>query len=204
MPSLLTDKLANQLKWKNSATDKTLLERGLVHLNEDDAICHAQAHIIVSGGAIQRNDNIASIDKIVLFKDPITQNETITDELQTASAEQVTELRQDQQELLDELLPRVDSAQTPNEATALSGYTTSWTEQQRKPLLDKIHKRLVELNPISAIPPKEAPSLMVRIENAPDLVTLSELEIEVKGRHPDIQPKLMGYVKKRRYELDNA
>lgn len=44
---------------------------------------------------------------------------------------------------------------------------------------------------------------MVQIQNAPDLSTLDALEIDVSGRHPDIQPKLMGYVKKRRYELEH-
>ena len=45
---------------------------------------------------------------------------------------------------------------------------------------------------------------MVQIQNAPDLTTLDALEIDVSTRHPDIQPRLMGYVKKRRYELEQA
>ena len=43
---------------------------------------------------------------------------------------------------------------------------------------------------------------MVQIQNAPDLTALDALEIDVSARHPDIQPRLMGYVKKRRFELE--
>jgi hypothetical protein len=44
---------------------------------------------------------------------------------------------------------------------------------------------------------------MVQIQNAPDLTTLDALEIDVAARDPQIQPKLMGYVRKRRVELEN-
>ncbi|MBD0233949.1 hypothetical protein IV515_19615, partial [Acinetobacter baumannii] len=36
-----------------------------------------------------------------------------------------------------------------------------------------------------------------------DLTTLDALEIDVAARDPQIQPKLMGYIRKRRYELEN-
>ncbi|MDC4718051.1 hypothetical protein ABTC25_12415 [Acinetobacter baumannii] len=49
----------------------------------------------------------------------------------------------------------------------------------------------------------EPPSLMVQIQTAPDLTTLDALEIDVAARDPQIQPKLMGYIRKRRYELEN-
>ena len=52
-------------------------------------------------------------------------------------------------------------------------------------------------------PSGEPPSLMVQIQTAPDLTTLDALEIDVAARDPQIQPKLMGYVRKRRYELEN-
>lgn len=45
---------------------------------------------------------------------------------------------------------------------------------------------------------------MVQIQNAPDLTTLDVLEIDVGSRHPDIQPKLMGYIRARRFELENG
>ena len=44
---------------------------------------------------------------------------------------------------------------------------------------------------------------MVQIQNAPDLTALDVLEIDIASRHPDIQPKLMDVVKKRRFELEN-
>lgn len=102
----------------------------------------------------------------------------------------------------DDLIERALHAATPTEANALVKYTTDWTEEQRKPLLDAIHKRLVELDAQNKVAPTTPPSLMVQIENAPDLTTLDALEIDVSARHPDIQPKLMGYVRKRRVELE--
>ena len=107
------------------------------------------------------------------------------------------------QTLLNDLLKRAAAASTPVEATALTKYTKAWTESQRKPLLDAIHKRLSELNPPEALNTEQPPSLMVQIQTAPDLTTLDVLEIDVATRHIDIQPKLMGYVKKRRFELEN-
>lgn len=45
---------------------------------------------------------------------------------------------------------------------------------------------------------------MSQIQNAPDLTALDVLEIDVGSRHPDIQPSLMGHVKRRRFELENG
>ncbi|HCQ9784427.1 TPA: hypothetical protein ACHT8U_002477, partial [Acinetobacter baumannii] len=65
------------------------------------------------------------------------------------------------------------------------------------------HKRLEELEK-SKVPANEPPSLMVQIQNAPDLTTLDALEIDVAARDPQIQSRLMDFVKKRRFELQNA
>lgn len=105
--------------------------------------------------------------------------------------------------LLNDLLERASNSQTPAEANALIKYTSEWTEEQRKPLLTAIHNRLNELSASTAGSEEQPPSLMVQIENAKDLTELDCLEIEVYGRHPEIQPKLMGSVKRRRFELEN-
>ncbi|MFC2996800.1 hypothetical protein ACFODO_16335 [Acinetobacter sichuanensis] len=107
------------------------------------------------------------------------------------------------QENLTDLINRASQAQTPAEANALVRYTTQWTEEQRKPLINAISKRLNELN-VDAQPIGQPPSLMVQIQNAPDLTTLDVLEIDVGSRHPDIQPKLMGCIRARRFELENG
>lgn len=107
-------------------------------------------------------------------------------------------------EHLDVLLNDVALAQTPTEANALLKYTKHWTAEQRTPVIQAINKRLVELNPITEIKIEEAPSLMVQIQNAPDLTALDVLEIDVGSRPPDIQPKLMSCVTKRRFELENG
>lgn len=105
--------------------------------------------------------------------------------------------------LLKELLERAQKSKLPAEANALYKYTVNWTEEQRKPLMDAINKRLSELG-ATAPPPEQPPSLVVQIQNAPDLTALDILEIDVATRHPDIQPKLMGLVRKRRFELENS
>ncbi|MFW1860833.1 hypothetical protein ACG9XP_03235 [Acinetobacter baumannii] len=106
------------------------------------------------------------------------------------------------QKNLDTLLQRVRESKTPDEVNAVYRYTRTWSDKQMDPLLKATHKRLTELaneKPLES----EPPSLMVQIQNAPDLTTLDALEIDVAARDPQIQPKLMGYVKKRRFELEN-
>lgn len=103
---------------------------------------------------------------------------------------------------LDTLLKRVSESKTPAEVNAVYRYTRTWSDKQMEPLLQATHKRLTELadeKPVES----EPPSLMVQIQNAPDLTTLDALEIDVAARDPQIQPRLMDFVKKRRFELEN-
>ncbi|MGN5797884.1 hypothetical protein ACNQOT_09295 [Acinetobacter baumannii] len=107
------------------------------------------------------------------------------------------------QKTLDTLLQRVKESKTPAEVNAVYRYTRTWSDKQMDPLLKATHKRLTELadeKPVES----EPPSLMVQIQNAPDLTTLDALEIDVAARDPLIQPKYMGYIRKRRFELENA
>ncbi|EXD65334.1 hypothetical protein J481_2682 [Acinetobacter baumannii 662545-1347] len=106
------------------------------------------------------------------------------------------------QQTLDTLLQRVKESKTPAEVNAVYRYTRTWDDEQMKPILLATHKRLEELEKEKASA-NEPPSLMVKIQTAPDLTTLDALEIDVAARDPQIQPKLMGYVRKRRYELEN-
>ncbi|QOW45743.1 MULTISPECIES: hypothetical protein [Acinetobacter] len=113
------------------------------------------------------------------------------------------EAEREYQTKLTDLINRASQAQSPAEANALVRYTNKWSAEQRQPLLQAIHKRLSELS-VDAQPIEQPPSLMVQIQNAPDLTTLDALEIDVGSRHPDIQPKLMGYIRARRFELENG
>lgn len=115
------------------------------------------------------------------------------------SSEQPIQVDEDAvyKELLADLLDRVANATTPAEVNSQIKYTKSWTEEQRKPLIDAINKRLVELNP-----PKTQSSLAVRIQKAEDLTELDALEIDVSACDEEIQPRLMEMVEKRRLELD--
>ncbi|EHU1617249.1 hypothetical protein A1Z40_RS02120 [Acinetobacter baumannii] len=107
------------------------------------------------------------------------------------------------QKALDALLQRVKESKTPEEVNAVYRYTRTWNDKQMEPLLLATHKRLEELEK-SKVPANEPPSLMVQIQNAPDLTTLDALEIDVAARDPQIQSRLMDFVKKRRFELQNA
>ncbi|MDQ8922327.1 hypothetical protein RFH61_09810 [Acinetobacter baumannii] len=106
------------------------------------------------------------------------------------------------QKALDALLQRVKESKTPEEVNAVYRYTRTWNDKQMEPLLLATHKRLEELEK-SKVPANEPPSLMVQIQNAPDLTTLDALEIDVAARDPQIQSRLMDFVKKRRFELEN-
>ncbi|HCW3748794.1 TPA: hypothetical protein OXK62_003332 [Acinetobacter baumannii] len=106
------------------------------------------------------------------------------------------------QKNLDTLLKRVRESKTPDEVNAVYRYTRTWSDKQMEPLLLATHKRLEELEKSKA-QATEPPSLMVQIQNAPDLTTLDALEIDVAARDPQIQSRLMDFVKKRRFELEN-
>ncbi|WP_038342265.1 hypothetical protein [Acinetobacter sp. A47] len=102
---------------------------------------------------------------------------------------------------LKELLARLPETKTPEEANALVRYTKSWTEEQRQPLLRAISRRLQEFqNP----QPKAEPSLMVKIQTAPDLTTLDALEIDVGSLDPVVQAEMMRIVNTRRLQLESA
>ncbi|MGN8009438.1 hypothetical protein ACTJJH_15845 [Acinetobacter sp. 22301] len=119
-------------------------------------------------------------------------------------AEQRNEsIEDDYQKTLDTLLQRVSESKTPAEVNAVYRYTRAWTDKQMEPLLQATHKRLTKLAEVKPIH-SEPPSLLVQIQTASDLTTLDALEIDVSGRDPLIQPKLMGAVKKRRFELESA
>ncbi|MCU4398402.1 hypothetical protein [Acinetobacter junii] len=105
------------------------------------------------------------------------------------------------QDKLATLKQRVDESQTPTEVNAVVKYTNSWSAEQRAPLLQYMHKRLEVLQQNKAA---EQPSLMVRIQNAPDLTVLDALEIDVSSLDPVIQPEMMRHVRTRRLELEKA
>ncbi|MBR7679998.1 hypothetical protein [Acinetobacter nosocomialis] len=128
-------------------------------------------------------------------------NVTVSEDLLTPVTNE-TEVDPEYQKTLDTLLQRVRESKTPAEVNAVYRYARTWTDEQTKPLLLATHKRLEELANIKPVE-GEPPSLMVQIQNAPDLTTLDALEIDVAARDPLIQPRLMDFVKKRRFELEN-
>lgn len=105
------------------------------------------------------------------------------------------------QKKLVELKKRVDESKTVTEVNAVTKYTTQWSADQRAPLLQHIHRRLEELKK-----DKQAnePSMLVKIQNAPDLATLDAYEIDIHSLDPLAQPKMMQAITTRKKELDLA
>lgn len=117
--------------------------------------------------------------------------------------QKIESVEDDYQKTLKALLQKVSESKTVEEVNAVYKDVRHWSDEQNKPLLIATHKRLEELaqtKPAS----NEPPSLLVQIQTVSDLTTLDALEIDVSGRDPLIQPKLMGAVKKRRFELESA
>ncbi|USU95825.1 hypothetical protein [Acinetobacter pittii] len=103
-------------------------------------------------------------------------------------------------ENFESLVQSIQNAHTPEEVNSVVRYTSKWTEEQRKPLLNEMHKRLSELNQTKQQDDGLSP-LIVRLQYAPDLNTLEELEREIPSRHPDVHKTLWNMAKKRRGEL---
>lgn len=104
------------------------------------------------------------------------------------------------EKLLADLIDSAQKASTPTEANALYKHTASWTQEQRKPLMDAITKRLQEINQ----PEKSESSLMVRINNATTIIDLMKLEEEILTCDPKIQDRLTDYANQRRTDLNNS
>lgn len=94
-------------------------------------------------------------------------------------------------------------ATTPDAVNAVMNYTGKWSEEQRNALLLDMHKKLAELDK-GGKQENEPPYLLEKIQSAPDFESLDVLVIEVSKRDEFIQPKLMGAVKKRRFELKTS
>lgn len=103
----------------------------------------------------------------------------------------------------ESLVQSIQNSHTPEEVNSVVRYTSKWTEEQRKPLLAEMHKRLSELNQTKQQEDGLSP-LIVRLQFAADLKTLDELELEIPSRHPDVHKTLWNMAKKRRGELNAA
>ena len=100
------------------------------------------------------------------------------------------------QETLKDLIDRANQAKTPVEAHVLLKYASSWSVDQKTPLIQAINNRLIVIGQQN-----QKPSLMVQIQNAPDLMALDALEIDIAEHDPQIQSKLMEIIELRRSEL---
>lgn len=212
-PSPTVELGVQQFKWNGSKGQLRMLQHGQVHSSFDNAFAHCCAIIKVSGGEFAE-------DMLKLLNKPTDEDEALTESViessnvktSTTNNSEITPITEpdikeetedtEYQKTLETLLQRVKESKTPAEVNAVYRYTRAWSDKQMDPLLKATHKRLTELADEKSVE-SEPPSLMVQIQNAPDLTTLDALEIDVAARDPQIQPKLKGFVKKRRFELEN-
>lgn len=103
------------------------------------------------------------------------------------------------QEQLKDLIERASKAATPKEVNALVRYTTTWTQEQRAPLIRAISKRLTELPQPKQDDIKQP--LISRLQDAPDIKTLELYETEISLAHPSVHKSLQNMAAKRRGEL---
>lgn len=212
-PSPTVELGVQQFKWNGSKGQLRMLQHGQVHSNFDNAFAHCCAIIKVSGGELAE-DMLKLLNKPTDEVEELTESDVESSIVKTSTTNNsektpitepvVKEETEDTEykKTLETLLQRVKESKTPAEVNAVYRYTRTWSDKQMDPLLQATHKRLTELadeTPVESAPP----SLMVQIQNAPDLTTLDALEIDVAARDPQIQQKLMGYVRKRRVELEN-
>ncbi|EPG7852475.1 hypothetical protein LJI64_003665 [Acinetobacter baumannii] len=201
-PSPTVELGVQQFKWNGSKGQLRMLQHGQVHSSFDNAFAHCCAIIKISGGEFA-GDILKLLNKPTEEVEEEKPSENDVEKAQTTEPVIESETTEPEyQKKLDTLLQRVKDSKTPDEVNAVYRYTRTWSDKQMEPLLQATHKRLSELTenkPAESDPP----SLMVQIQNAPDLTTLDALEIDVAARDPLIQPKYMGYIRKRRYELEN-
>ncbi|WP_407533507.1 hypothetical protein [Acinetobacter baumannii] len=201
-PSPTVELGVQQFKWNGSKGQLRMLQHGQVHSSFDNAFAHCCAIIKISGGEFA-GDILKLLNKPTEEVEEEKPSENDVEKAQTTEPAIESETTDPEyQKKLDSLLQRVKDSKTPDEVNAVYRYTRTWSDKQMEPLLLATHKRLEELEKEKASA-NEPPSLMVQIQTAPDLTTLDALEIDVAARDPQIQPKLMGYVRKRRYELEN-
>ncbi|EHU1620016.1 hypothetical protein A1Z40_RS16260 [Acinetobacter baumannii] len=201
-PSPTVELGVQQFKWNGSKGQLRMLQHGQVHSSFDNAFAHCCAIIKISGGEFA-GDILKLLNKPTEEVEEEKPSENDVEKAQTTEPAIESETTDPEyQKKLDTLLQRVKDSKTPDEVNAVYRYTRTWSDKQMEPLLLATHKRLEELEK-SKVSATEPPSLMVQIQNAPDLTTLDALEIDVAARDPQIQSRLMDFVKKRRFELEN-
>jgi len=201
-PSPTVELGVQQFKWNGSKGQLRMLQHGQVHSSFDNAFAHCCAIIKISGGEFAE-DILKLLNKPTEEVEEEKPSENDVEKAQTTEPAIESETTDPEyQKKLDTLLQRVKDSKTPDEVNAVYRYTRTWSDKQMEPLLLATHKRLEELEKSKA-QATEPPSLMVQIQNAPDLTTLDALEIDVAARDPQIQSRLMDFVKKRRYEIEN-
>jgi hypothetical protein len=117
VPSILTEELSKSFKWKNSASDLALMQRGQVHLIKEHAITHALALIAVSGGSLEAptaNDQNSTSNDVEKKTFESQSNIQITEQGPVTAAEEslTEEIETDAVKLVEKFTAQLNAAET--------------------------------------------------------------------------------------------
>lgn len=143
----------------------------------------------ISNQIITHSRNLSN-DDLDILKEQYAQREHQLSQLDLLTADQ------EYQKTLEDLVARAKEAKSVKEANDLVAGTTSWTPEQREPLLSAVHNRIIWLNGQS-----QPPSLMVQIQQASDLDVFETLKQDILKKPIIIQPELMTHYHARRNQL---
>ncbi|MEO3355897.1 hypothetical protein [Acinetobacter haemolyticus] len=166
------DDLLSKIKLASNESDVHIYRRTIrtnnifsdEQLNELEAACEARLTDLsldefesnqVKESIIENKDRFASITKAALDK-----------------AAEIS--HSEYEKNLSDLINRAKHAQSPAEANALTKYTSTWTIEQREPLLKVINQRLLELSPPLTARIREAQSIAILNTFLSDIESLED------------------------------
>ncbi|EFF82145.1 hypothetical protein HMP0015_2427 [Acinetobacter haemolyticus ATCC 19194] len=108
-------------------------------------------------------------------KEAIIENKDRFASITQAALDKAAEISHSEYEKnLSDLINRAKHAQSPAETNALTKYTSTWTIEQREPLLKVINQRLLELSPPLTARIREAQSLAILNTFLSDIESLED------------------------------
>ena len=136
-PDTYNEKLAELVKLAESATSETEAGGILKKTNKWSAEQRKPLQDAIKSRIAELKTNTSKLEQ------KAKRTPTVVEEVKAEVEVNDEVIRQ---QLLADLLENVKNAKTPAEANAQVRYTRTWTEEQRKPLVSAISKRLSELH----------------------------------------------------------
>lgn len=158
------------LSVKSSAHLDVLEEQVMDHENKDE---RKKLMLLIKAQSEKFNASITAMEEVPVKKPDSDVKKTRTVKTKIDEPQTTTTTDSEYQALLTALIINASKARSVQEANIQVKYTQSWTEEQRKPLMEAINKRLVELK-------DQANSINVRINQAKTTDELNKLLPELR------------------------